>query len=102
MLASAPKPTSAASTEGFQRAIRIEHLEADTGQRVDVVERLTACALFGIENHVCPPLKESLHDSVCARRGSDCTSWPRRAGAAVVGRPQAARSEGSARATPRR
>ena len=33
-----PKPTSAAPAECLQRAVRIEHLEADAGRRVDVVE----------------------------------------------------------------
>ena len=98
-----PEPASAASAERFERAIRIEHLEADTGPRVDVVERLAVRALFEIESHLYPPLKESLHDSVCARSGSDCA----RPGRVVqtlpfVGRPQAARSAGSARAKPRR
>src|SRR5450631_1976697 len=113
MLASAPKPTSAASTEGFQRAIRVEHLEADTGPRVDVVERLTACALFGIESHVCPPLREPARQRAQWLRSGWC--WPRRAGD-TARRPEgdrrrvrgalavlyAAISEGSARARPRR
>lgn len=48
-LARPPKPTSAALTERFQRAVGVEYFDAGARLRVDVEERLMACALSGVE-----------------------------------------------------
>src|SRR5947208_9202780 len=42
-----PKPTSAAFAERLQVAVGVEHFDAGAGPRVDVEERLMACALAG-------------------------------------------------------
>jgi hypothetical protein len=47
-----PKPTSAASPECFQRAVRIEHLNGSAGLRVDLVERVMG-ALHRRNLHPC-------------------------------------------------
>src|ERR1700737_100884 len=54
-----PKPTCTAPAERFQRAIGEEHFDAGACPRVEIVERLMACALFGIESHVCLRSQES-------------------------------------------
>src|SRR5258708_39561024 len=42
------KPTRAASAKCFQRAIRVEYFDAGARPRMDVEERLMACAVPGV------------------------------------------------------
>src|SRR5258708_39393470 len=43
-----PKPTRTTPAERFQRSVGVEHFDAGAGPRVDVEERLMACALSGV------------------------------------------------------
>jgi hypothetical protein len=69
------KPTSAGPAERFQRAVRIEYFDACARPRVDIVERLMACALFGVGNHRMPPLRESRHNRVREDIFQNVQSW---------------------------
>ena len=107
-----PKITSGAPAERFQRAVGVENFDAGARPRVDVIERVMACALVGIESHVCLLEGEPARQRLCAPLLRSGSSRPDRAGdtaeqrARLIGAaswgPQAAISEGSARATPRR